>query len=113
MDDDHVRKHKRVHTEFTMSCAMGPNLEIVVPMTALDISESGLRMLTSREPITGTQVMIIVEVPIYKKCITTMAEVKWSRPSTDRKGYYESGLIFMILSDDMRDLIRDYVFFHS
>lgn len=106
------RKHGRRRHMMPVTFVPDSALAIKCECDSRDISEGGIRVLSSREPISGSGADISFRLPGRGRKLTLHAKVVWSRPSKDRAGWYEMGIAFMPMSPASKRLLRSYVYGH-
>jgi len=103
------RKHKRIPRVISVDFSPNSDLKIHCSCDSIDISENGIRLLLSRQPLEGKDAEISFKLHASEDDLTIVSHVIWSRPSSKAKGMFESGVEFRSLSDINKKLLRRYI----
>jgi len=106
---ENKRKHKRYNCEITVQFVPTSHLGLECKCKGRDISEGGIGFLLSREPLDGADADVFLDLPKTNSKLRLRAKVVWSHPSKTRTGVYESGVEFIGISDEKREILRQYL----
>lgn len=107
MDAD-KRKHPRTRCEIESSYKSIDVATAAVPSDTLveDISEGGIRFRASRFVPVHNKLLFKIQIPKHK-CIEAVAQPTWIR-EVPNVNQYDIGAKFLSLSDEDRDIIRQF-----
>ena len=103
------RRHKRINDPVPVTFIPTSDLPIQCSCNSRDISEGGLRINTSREPLAGGEAEVIFALPGTEESLALHTEVVWAHPSRKTRGRFESGIKFVGMGEAKRKLLRDYI----
>ncbi len=110
------RKYKRVEGIFKVIVDFTPSVPIKFSCHSSDISEGGIRIQSTKNPATGSSVLIMFELPNHTtKKLAMRGVVVWTSEiiqpelKLGRSYLYEAGIKFTDLNEDDREAIRSFV----
>jgi len=103
------RKHKRFGRVFPVTFSPDSSLMVECSCDTKDISEGGMRLLMTREPLVGKEAEITFALPTCEDSLKTYTKVVWTNPLPKARGLFETGLRFMELSEKKKKHLRDYL----
>jgi hypothetical protein len=102
------RRFKRTKGTFKVTCEPSSGIPVDWTCDTRDISEVGIGLIHTREPITGSIVYLMFSLPGSEAGISTQARVKWTKASAAKRGWFDSGIEFLEIDEKSRALIRNF-----
>jgi len=107
------RRYKRVKGVFNTVLLPDPTRDIEFTCKSIDISEGGIGVVTVREAIPKTLILVKFTLPGYKEVLILTSEVVWIHPSKKGKGWFDAGIRFVTLNGQERNTLKKYIAKHS
>ncbi len=103
------RFFRRINANFDVRLVPNTDLVFDWDCESIDLSEGGIKVLSTREPIPGYEVEVIFTLPEKKARLAIQSEVVWTGPS-NRIGRYFAGIRYNELSEIKRRELRQFLY---
>ncbi len=103
------RQFERVNRSFITTCTTDENLTIKVSADCKDISEQGVKIVSSRELIPKRNIYLGFHLPESGVKLELLSEVIWVSPSKIKRNTFEAGIKFHLLHDNQVSLLRNFI----
>ncbi len=112
------RRSKRYRKKLATICLTDSTGAIQVRTDSEDISEHGMRIVSTRDLVRGREITAVLHVPekdtadpehVKIAKIELSAEVVWTQPSTVKRDYFDIGIKFTLMPEDKKALLKKLI----